>query len=220
MLSKDTLIAWLDAHGLLTADVELDVHDGFAAARRAVAAMPVRTKSRALPWLPRPAGLFFAVCRHLDAEVAAGRLDPGEAVVALHLLRAAAKALHQEITVPAPGLTGPGGAPGEKDTTARRAPARGAAPSGWVTGYSTFPGSNPMAATAFFRASGSGLPSTAALAFSRLTSTPVTPGTLRRASVTLATQCLQGHAPHFELDHAFRLGRRSSLAWARSRVPA
>lgn len=98
MLSKDTLIAWLDAHGLLTADVELDVHDGFAAARRAVAAMPVRTKSRALPWLPRPAGLFFAVCRHLDAEVAAGRLDTGEAVVALHLLRAADKALHQEIT--------------------------------------------------------------------------------------------------------------------------
>ena len=31
MISKDALIAWLDIQGLLTADVELDIHECFEA---------------------------------------------------------------------------------------------------------------------------------------------------------------------------------------------
>ncbi|MCK9239544.1 hypothetical protein [Desulfocurvus sp.] len=97
MLSKDALIAWLDLHGLLTADTELDVHDGFAAAVRAAAAVPLPAARRLVPWSPGP-GAFFAACARLDALVAAGRLEIAEAVVALHLLRAGNKDLHREIT--------------------------------------------------------------------------------------------------------------------------
>jgi len=98
MISKDSLIAWLDAQGLLTADVELDIHDGFEAALRAAQAVPRRAPGRGLPWPLRRGGAFLDACRHLDALAARGGLESTEAVVALHILRATDKTLHQEIS--------------------------------------------------------------------------------------------------------------------------
>ena len=88
MVSKETLIAWLNSHGHLTADLEFDIHDCFDvaldAAQAALEAMP------GIGFLSPKRRLesFYSVCRYLDGRVGRGGLEEGEALVALAILRA------------------------------------------------------------------------------------------------------------------------------------
>lgn len=97
MISKETFIAWLYEHGKITADLEFDIHDCFEAAldaaMEAMAAMPgigILSPRRRLE-------SFYAVCRHLDARINGGELDPTEGLVALNILRVLSPAFRKAI---------------------------------------------------------------------------------------------------------------------------
>lgn len=88
MMSKETLLLWLAEHGQLTADFEFDVHDGFDAAAEAATAVLANLPRMGFFSGRKRVDAFYSACRTLEAMIARGKLEVGEALVALSILRA------------------------------------------------------------------------------------------------------------------------------------